>query len=96
MASYGNILTIFGADNQKINTVINALNQNQSSFEIIESTFYFQSNSKVNTADIIRDLKSLNIQFIVYHNHDPVGSIVWYKDFSTNEVQKIKSNLQLD
>lgn len=95
MAKYGNILTIY---NPRIDTFQNVeliLNNNQIDYLWIDSHFFLQSNSKVNTSDVVRALKDLDIEFFFFHNHDATGSFLWHKGKTNGDVEKVKSLLKI-
>ncbi len=69
MAKYGNILSVFNTDDNGHLQIESVLTKNLTEFTRFQNTYYIKTNSKVNTTDVIKDLKSTNIDIIFFHNH---------------------------
>ena len=67
MAKYGNILTVFNADEPKKTVIKTILANNGADFENIQDMFYIESNSRTNTKAIMDSIQATGIQFIFFH-----------------------------
>jgi hypothetical protein len=89
MAKYGNILTVFNADDHVKNQIETILINNMVVYLRLNDTFFVETTSKKNTADVIRDLNTLTIEFIFYHNHIADGSLIKTTGIDAATVQAI-------
>jgi hypothetical protein len=89
MAKYGNILTVFNIDDNGKNKIENILTTNSTVFVQLNDTFFVETNSKKNTGDVIRDLNTLGIEFIFFHNHISDGSLIKSSGIDAATVQSI-------
>ena len=76
MARYGNILTVYNSSPGSLEKIKTVLDKHNTDFETKENTFFIETTSKVNTADVIKDLSSLGIEFTFFHNHISDGSSI--------------------
>lgn len=76
MAKYGNILTVFNTNNGDKTQIINILTAKSCDFIQLADTFFIETNSKKNTGDVIRDLNTLGVEYIFFHNHISDGSLI--------------------
>lgn len=74
MARYGNILMVYNSTPDSLDQVISILEKYHIDFATKENTFFIETTSKANTADVIEDLSSLPIEFTFFHNHISDGS----------------------
>ena len=89
MAKYGNILTVFDADQTKKDEIILILRNSGAEFENINDTFYIESNSKANTKAITDALMASGARFIFFHNNISDGSLIKAQNIHQSLVEKI-------
>jgi hypothetical protein len=93
MAKYGNILTILNSDESRNSQIEIVLANNQTVFAKLKDTYYVETNSKKNTREVIKDLNSLDISFIFFHNHISDGSQIKSKGINDSEISTINRML---
>lgn len=76
MAKYGNILCTFRCTNDQVRALEVIFANHQTDFEQMDNVYFVETNSKTNTANVIKDIKALGIRFVIFHNHDDNGSVV--------------------
>jgi len=76
MAHYGNILTIYDADNQQLEEVRKVLRNNNTDHEQVETSFFVETTSLDNTAKVVKDITALGVSFLFFHNRISDGSLI--------------------
>jgi hypothetical protein len=93
MASYGNILTVFNADDQGIKHIETTLIKNNNDFTKIDITYFVKTNSKKNTRDLISKLHEINVDFVFFHNNISDGSQIKTSGINPETEMKLKTIL---
>ncbi len=75
MAKYGNILILYG-ENWDEERLLTILQEEGVDFELLGNICFIESLSKVNTSDIIRQIREVAVEFIFFHNHNSDGSSI--------------------
>lgn len=76
MAKYGNIMIVYNCDDIQLEQIKSACTELGVKSEIKENSFFIETNSKVNTRDLINAITNLNIEFLFFHNNNSDGSVL--------------------
>lgn len=90
MAKYGNILTILNADDNSRTQIETVLANNRTIYAKLKDNYYIETNSKKNTAEVLKDLNVLDIKFIFFHNHISDGSLIKSRGIDDNDINTIE------
>jgi len=89
MAHYGNILIIYNADDQHLEEVKKILENNNTDHEQVETSFFVETTSLDNTANVVKDLNILGASFLFFHNRISDGSLIRTNGIEDDTVTRI-------
>lgn len=89
MAKYGNILALIDANQAQKDAVELLLKLHQTNYRLVNDVYFVETNSKVNTKNLVEDLNLLNLTFIFFHNNISDGSYAKYKGIDANAMAHI-------
>lgn len=93
MAHYGNILIIYDAGNQQLEEVKKILKNNNTDHEQVEASFFVETTSLDNTANVVKDLTALGASFLFFHNRISDGSLIRTSGIEDDTVTRINDIL---
>lgn len=90
MAKYGNIMTVVNLDTPTQTTVEQLLSSHQVSFILFNGLYYLETNSKLNTTEVIKALRNEGVSFVFFHNHNSDNSEIKSNNIEPTIVDEIK------
>lgn len=94
MAKYGNILTLIDASQSDKNDIEIILVEEKADYLIFNELFFIETNSKLNTKNVLDKIQQLNIKYLFYHNHNSDGSRIRSKNIDSDIEKQIKNILK--